>query len=84
VHCAWAGWCALVLAPRLKHRWAKVLAAVYPLFTITVIVLTANHYILDAVGGFMVLGIGFLVARVTTRAGRGEPVEAPGPDLQAA
>ena len=27
------------------------------------IVLTANHYFLDAVGGFIILGIGYLVAQ---------------------
>jgi hypothetical protein len=84
VHCAWAGWCAVVLTPRLRRTWAKVLAAIYPLFTITVIVLTANHYILDAVGGFAVLGIGFLVARSATRAGRSDPPAVADSDLQAA
>ena len=71
VHCCWALWCACVLVPRVKHRWAKWLAAAYPVMTVTVIVLTGNHYFLDAVGGFFVLGIGFLVSRRFTRAGRG-------------
>ncbi len=70
VHCAWALWCACALVPRLKHVWAKVLAACYPVFTVTAIVLTANHYFLDAVGGFVALGIGYVVARAATRAGR--------------
>jgi hypothetical protein len=84
VHCAWAGWCAVVLAPRVKHTWAKVLAVAYPFLTITVIVLTANHYVLDAVGGFMVLGIGYVVARFATRAGRGVPPAFADHDLQPA
>ena len=71
VHCAWALWCACVLVPRLRHRWAKWLAALYPVSTVIVIVLTGNHYVLDAVGGFAVFGIGFLLARRFTRAGRG-------------
>jgi hypothetical protein len=71
VHCAWALWCACVLVPRLQRRWAKRLAAMYPVLTVVVIVLTGNHYVLDAVGGFMVLGIGFLIALRFTRAGRG-------------
>jgi hypothetical protein len=75
VHCAWALWCACALVPRLKHRWAKVLAALYPVGTVTAIVLTANHYFLDAVGGFAVLGLGYFAARLTTRAGR-RPVAA--------
>jgi hypothetical protein len=83
VHCAWALWCACILVPRLRPIWAKVLAAVYPLLTVTAIVVTANHYVLDAVAGFAVLGIGYVAARIFTRAGRGpaalpaEPVTGP-------
>jgi hypothetical protein len=78
VHCAWALWCACALVPRLKRVWAKVLAATYPVLTVTVIVVTANHYVLDAVGGFFVLGVGYVLARLFTRAGRG-PAVAPEP-----
>jgi PAP2 superfamily len=70
VHCCWALWCACVLVPRLTAPWAKALAAAYPAMTVTVIVLTANHYFLDAVGGFTALGVGYLVAHRLTRAGR--------------
>jgi PAP2 superfamily len=70
VHCAWALFCACALVPRLRHRWAKVLAAVYPAVTVTAIVLTANHYFVDALAGFTVFGIGYGVARAATRAGR--------------
>jgi hypothetical protein len=77
VHCAWALWCACALIPRVKHTWAKVLAGLYPVATVTTIVVTANHYILDAPAGFLVLGIGYVVARLVTRAGRGRVVAAP-------
>jgi hypothetical protein len=71
VHCCWALWCACALVPRVKHVWVKVLAVIYPITTVTVIVVTANHYFLDAVGGFFVFGVGYVAARVFTRAGRG-------------
>ena len=71
VHCAWALWCACALFPRLRRKWAKFLALLYPFATVTAIVVTANHYLLDAVGGFAALGLGYLLARVFTRAGRG-------------
>ncbi|MEI6570803.1 MAG: phosphatase PAP2 family protein [Actinomycetes bacterium] len=74
VHCAWALWCACALVPRLKSTWAKVIAALYPVCTVTVIVVTGNHYFLDAVAGFTVLGIGYLIARSITKAGRRSPV----------
>ena len=70
VHCCWALWCACVLVPRLKSTGAKILAALYPAMTVTVIVVTANHYFLDAIGGFVILGIGYVGARIITRAGR--------------
>ncbi len=78
VHCCWALWCACALVPRVKHLWAKVLAALYPCLTVTAIVLTANHYFLDAIGGFAVLGIGYGTSRLVTRAGRGPAIEPPG------
>jgi len=76
VHCAWALWCACALVPRLRQPWAKVLAAVYPAVTVTAIVLTANHYFVDALAGFAVFGVGYAVARAATRAGR-RPAAAP-------
>ena len=65
VHIAWATWCALALVPRLKTTCAQVLAGGYPVVTLVVIVITANHYVLDAVGGLVILAIGWLL---------GEPV----------
>jgi len=74
VHCCWALWCACALVPRLKHAWAKWAAVSYPVLTVIVIVITANHYFLDAVAGFTIFGIGYVVARLVTRAGRGPTV----------
>ena len=70
VHCCWALWCACVLVPRVKTTWAKALAVLYPVSTVAVIVITANHYFLDAVGGFFILGVGYVAARLITRSGR--------------
>ena len=66
LHCAWALWVACVFWPALKRPWAKALAVVYPLLTVFAIVVTANHYFLDAVGGAAVFSIGFLMARAFT------------------
>jgi hypothetical protein len=75
VHCAWAGWCACALVPRLRYGWAKALAILYPVCTVTVIVVTANHWFLDAVGGFFVLAVGYGLARLVTKAGRGPTID---------
>ena len=69
VHCCWALWCACALTPRLRRPWAKALAIAYPITTVIVIVLTANHYFIDAIGGFAILLFGYLIAHRVTRAG---------------
>jgi len=63
LHIAWSLWCSLVLVGRLRRRWAKVLAALYPVLTLLAVVITANHYFLDAAGGALTLGLGYLIAR---------------------
>jgi hypothetical protein len=64
MHIGWSVWCGLTIFMLAKSRWAKTLAVLYPLLTLTVIVATANHFWLDAVGGLICLGCGFLVARL--------------------
>lgn len=67
VHCIWALWCACALAPRLRSRRAKLLAVLYPVGTVVSIVLTANHFLLDAVAGFAVLALAAPIARLLPR-----------------
>ena len=69
LHFAWALWCFLVLYRYLPWRWARVAIALYPWLTLYAIVVTGNHYWIDAVGGALVLGIGYLLAVPVTRAG---------------
>lgn len=76
LHIAWATWCALAVWSLCRRLATKLLAIGYPLATLVAIVVTGNHFWLDAVGGLVVLGIGLLVARLahrhpqrTTRAG---------------
>jgi hypothetical protein len=70
VHIAWATWCALALVPRLKSKVWRVLAVLYPIATLYVIIITGNHFWLDAVGGLLILTIGWFVSGLVTRAGR--------------
>ena len=69
VHIAWSTWCAIALAPRLKYRFERVLAWCYPVVTFVVIIVTANHYILDAVGGLVVLWTAWVLSNLFTSAG---------------
>ncbi len=67
LHMAWAGWCVFALLPAFHRPWAKRALVAYPLLTLFAVVVTANHYLLDAVGGAVVLASGFLLARSFTR-----------------
>jgi hypothetical protein len=79
LHFGWSLFCASALAPRLRRRPARVAAALYPLLTLAAIVLTANHYFLDAAGGAVVFLAGYLLSRRFTRPGPvvTDPEEAP-------
>ena len=66
--------------PGCGRWWAKTLAVLYPIVTISVVVITANHYLLDAVGGAVIFLVGYVAARLVTRAGRGPPGRRRGPD----
>ncbi len=66
LHIGWSTWVALALIPLLRARWAKTLALAYPAAMFFCIVVTANHFWLDAVGGWACLAAGYLVARRLT------------------
>ena len=73
-HAGWSMWSALALFPVLRTRWAKALVLVDVVFTVFAIVVTANHWILDAVGGWVVLAVSW--ALVTTYERWRHPAEA--------
>lgn len=64
LHTAWALWCGLVLFNCVRLTWVRVLGMLYPLATVTVIAGTANHFLLDAVGGVVALAGGFGIQRL--------------------
>ena len=68
LHTGWSTWCALVFIPMLRRRWAKVLMALYPAATVFCILVTGNHYWLDAVGGLVVLGGGYAIGSAIAHA----------------
>ncbi|WP_432135690.1 MULTISPECIES: phosphatase PAP2 family protein [unclassified Streptomyces] len=62
MHIGWALWCGLTIFALARAPWVRVLGVLYPALTLVVIVATANHFWLDAVGGVLCLAFGFLVA----------------------
>jgi PAP2 superfamily protein len=67
LHIAWATWCAIGLYPVLRNRWGKRAIVAYPIITLFAIIVTANHFWIDAVGGLVALGVGMLLARPLSR-----------------
>ncbi len=64
MHIGWSLWCGLTIFALASAPWAKILGLLYPAATLVVIVATANHFWLDAVGGLLCLAFGYGVARV--------------------
>lgn len=67
LHTSWSAWCALALIPLIRPLWGKVLVALYPLATIFIIIITANHYFADVIAGLALLGVSCLLALTITR-----------------
>ena len=82
LHVGWALWCAWVVFLCSRRTVLRVLATAYALGTVLVVVGTANHYLLDAVGGAAVLLLA--VAATRPRVSRGTPVSPGTPRPRAA
>jgi diacylglycerol O-acyltransferase len=55
LHIAWAVWVSVVLACISGARSVQVISALHVLLTAVVVMATANHYLLDAVGGVVLV-----------------------------
>jgi PAP2 superfamily len=79
LHVAWAIWCAVAVVTATRTRW-RHLAWLYPVATTFVVLASANHFVLDAVGGAAIIVLGLLAARGTTARARGPapPIRHPG------
>jgi hypothetical protein len=71
LHVGWSTWSVLAVLPTIRRAWVRILLLCYPLCTVFAITVTANHWLLDAVGGWIVLaaawGIAVLCERLGTR-----------------
>ncbi|MFF7471734.1 phosphatase PAP2 family protein [Streptomyces sp. NPDC008092] len=64
MHIGWSLWCGLTIFALASVPWVRLLGLLYPTATLLVIVATANHFWLDAVGGALCLAFGFMVIRL--------------------
>lgn len=67
-HIGWSTWSVRALWPLVRRRWGKALLAACPLVILFCIVVTGNHWFLDAAGGWAVLGLGYCAARLLEQA----------------
>jgi len=67
LHFGWSMWCGLGLYAYARRRWVRVLGVLHPIITLFVIVVTGNHFFLDAAGGAAVYLLARFAARRLTR-----------------
>jgi hypothetical protein len=83
MHVAWSVWCAVAIVLLARRRWVRVFGVAHPAATLVVIVATGNHFLLDAVGGMLALGVGYAVLWVAAVIrGRVRPPRPPRPPRQ--
>lgn len=63
LHIGWSSWCAAAAVPAVRRRWVRALLVLYPFVTLLAIVASANHYVLDAVGGIAALATAWWIER---------------------
>jgi len=84
LHFGWALWCAVVMWQEIGGRRGRWLALLYPALTLFAIVVTANHYFLDAVGGALILLGGLQVVKWLDRRRSSRLTAAPAQQLATA
>ncbi len=77
LHIGWALWCATAVFMCARRTWVRIVALCYPVFTLMVIIGTANHYLTDAVGGAVTIAIAFGVQWLLSGHGAYTPPEEP-------
>ncbi|GAA1795164.1 phosphatase PAP2 family protein [Nocardioides hankookensis] len=67
LHAGWSLWVALALQVYATRKWVRVLGWAYAVGTAIVIVGTGNHWVIDALVGWLVILVGWAAARAIGR-----------------
>jgi hypothetical protein len=67
IHFAWAFWCVLALRGKIRSNLGRACLYLYPPLTVFAIVVTANHYWIDAVAGALCVILALAWATPITR-----------------
>jgi len=57
LHCAWALWAGLSIFFVARHRLLRTIGILYPIWTLFVVMATANHFIFDAFAGYLCVAV---------------------------
>jgi len=68
MHVGWALWCGVAVVMLAQRRVVRVLGALYPVLTLAVVVVTGNHFVLDAVAAVAFFALASMI--VTASMGR--------------
>ncbi|MDU5607787.1 MAG: phosphatase PAP2 family protein [Actinomyces sp.] len=69
MHTGWSVWVAVMLGTYVwRSWWARLILALHPAITIVTIVATANHYVVDAIGGCVYFLLAWLFVTILNRA----------------
>lgn len=60
LHCAWAMWVGLSIFFVARHKLVRVIGLSYGIWTVFVVMSTANHFIFDAFAGYACLAVSVL------------------------
>jgi hypothetical protein len=82
LHICWAAWCAAVVVTVTRSRW-RHLAWLYPAATTFVVLASANHFVLDVIGGLTIAALGMAATRIRQVRAAGV-LRSPGAGFQAA
>jgi hypothetical protein len=67
LHAGWSLWVALALQVYASRKWIRVLGWAYAVGTAVVIVGTGNHWVIDALMGWLVILVGWVAAMTLGR-----------------
>jgi membrane-associated phospholipid phosphatase len=77
LHMAWAAWCAMALWRLSPRRLVRVVALLYPCLTAFAVLATGNHFVLDILGGLVVMACAVLIVRLLSSAPRPSALSLP-------
>jgi hypothetical protein len=76
LHAAYALGVGIGMMRYARSHLVRLAGAIYPPLVVLTIVVTGNHFVLDAIAGMAVLGVGFALARAVRRRSGDEKVRA--------